>query len=141
MRRRRPSGPCSSSIGSGFRANSPPRSAILESLPDYSPPEGSTPAKVELSGRWDPATSQAELTWSAVKDRAVTRLELRRSIGPDYDPEDESVIATSAPDDPRVWTGEIGPPEPGTAASFKIYTLTARGHEHGSNPVTVTRPF
>ncbi len=118
----------------------PEGSAILASLPDYSPRPGATPDAVELSGTYDVAESRAELAWTEVTDETVTVLELRASAGPDYDEEDESVIATFAPDAPRNWAGTFGLGVPGATATFKLYAITAEGNQRGSNPVTVTRP-
>ena len=44
------------------------------------------------------------------------------------------------PTAPRVWTGCFGLLVPGSAASFKLSSITAEGNERGSNAVTVTRP-
>ena len=116
-------------------------SAILEGLPAYSPPDnGPAPEPVALSGTYDAADAQAELAWSPVTDENVTGLELRATVGPEYEAEDEEIIATFAPDAPPSWAGTYGLLVPGSATSFKLYTLTATGRERGSNPVTVTRP-
>jgi hypothetical protein len=117
-------------------------SAIHSTLPAYSPADtGRTPDAVTLSGGYDPAESRAELAWSEVTDEDVTELELRATAGPEYEAEDESTVATFAPDAPREWAGLFGLHQPGTAATFKLYALTATGRERGSNPVTVTRPL
>lgn len=105
------------------------------------PAPGSTPDAVQLSGAFNPGTGDADLAWSEVTDPRVTHLELRGTVGPEYDPEDETIIATVAVTDPRVWTGSFGLLVPGSAASFKIYTITAHGNERGSNAVTLTRPL
>jgi hypothetical protein len=115
-------------------------SAVVASLPAYSPPEGATPDAVELAGTYDAATDMADLAWSEVTDPTVTELELRATAGPEYDDEDETILATFAPGDPRVWTGNFGLLVPGAAASYKLYSITADGNERGSNAVTVTRP-
>lgn len=115
-------------------------SAILETLPRLSPLPGSTPDAVELSGTYDTATGKSALAWSEVLDASVTELELRATAGPEFDPEDETILATFSPSDPRVWTGSFGLLVPGSAASFKLYSITAGGNEHGSNAVTVNRP-
>ncbi len=115
-------------------------SAILESLPRLSPLPGSTPDAVELSGTYDAATGNSQLAWSEVTDDNVTELQLRATAGPEFDPDDESILATLAPSDPRTWTGSLGFLVPGSAASFKLYSLTAEGNERGSNAVTITRP-
>lgn len=118
----------------------PEGSAILETLPRLTPPAGSTPDAVVLSGTWNPATTQADLTWSEVTDESVTTLQLRATAGPEYDAEDESVVASfPAGTTPPAWSGLWGLAAPGTATTFKLYSLTAEGNEHGSNAVTVTR--
>jgi hypothetical protein len=124
-------------IPSEFEAGS----VLLASLPAYSPPEGATPDAVQLSGTYDAATQKADLAWSEVTDESVTELELRGTVGPEYDAEDESIIATFAPTDPRTWTGDFGLLVAGSASSFKIFAKTAEGNERGSNAVTVTRPL
>ena len=116
-------------------------SAILEGLPAYSPPDsGPAPTPAALSGTYDAAEARAELAWTPVTDPNVTELELRATVGPEYDPEDETILATLAPDAPPAWTGTYGLLVPGSATSFKLYSLTAAGRERGSNAVTVTRP-
>ena len=115
-------------------------SAILATLPRLSPLPGSTPDAVELSGSYDAAEQKSDLAWSEVTDESVTELELRATAGPEYDPEDETILATIAPSAPRVWTGSFGLLVPGSAASFKLYPITAEGNERGSNAVAVTRP-
>ncbi len=115
-------------------------SAILETLPRLTPLPGSTPPAVELSGAYDPATTQAILAWSAPTDDSITTLEVRGSVGPDYEPEDDVLLATLPATGPHTWTGPFGLDLPGTAVAFKVYTLTAEGNEKGSNAVTVERP-
>lgn len=39
------------------------------------------------------------------------------------------------------WTRSLDLSLLGTAATFKLYSLTAEGNEKGSNPVTLTRLF
>lgn len=119
-----------------FAADSP----ILATLPRLTPPEGSTPDAVVLSGSWNTTTGQAELVWSPVEDDSVSELELRATAGAEFDAEDESVVATIAPDAPATWSGTWGLLAPGAAASFKVYCITPEGNERGSNAVTVERP-
>lgn len=117
-----------------------PGSAIAETLPRLTPLPGNRPDSVSLSGSYDETTRQADLFWTEVTDKDVSRLEIRGTVGPDYDPDDETVLATFAPGDPRAWSGSFGLLVPGSSATFKIYSLTAGGHERGSNAVTVVRP-
>lgn len=116
-------------------------SATLASLPAYSPSDtGPAPDAVTLSGTYDPAESRAELAWSEVTDEDVTKLQLRATAGPDYEADDETIVATFPAGVPPQWAGTFGLQVPGATATFKLYTLTATGRERGSNPVTVTRP-
>ncbi len=115
-------------------------SAILASLPRLTPAGGKTPDAVQLSGSYDAAMQESDLAWTVVTDPSVTELEIRGTAGPEYDPEDESVLASFAPGAPRLWSGTFGLLVPGGSASFKIYSITAEGNERGSNAVTITRP-
>ena len=115
-------------------------SAILETLPRLTPLPGHTPDPVALSAAWNATTSQANLSWTETTDSAVATVEVRASVGPDYDPEDETVLVTQAPSAPRTWAGDFGLAVPGAAATYKVYLLTAEGNERGSNAATVQRP-
>ena len=123
-------------VPSEFAEGSP----LLATLPRLSPPRGSTPDAVELSGSYDAERGDISLEWTAVEDKRVARLELRATAGPEYDPKDETVLAEFPPDAPREWRGSFGAATPGAAVSFKLYSLTEEGHERGSKAVTVTRP-
>ena len=117
------------------------RSAIRETLPEYSPPhKGPLPEAVSLSGTYDATENRAEFAWSPVTDGKVKEVQVRASVGPEYEVQDETILATFAPDAPGVWAGTYGLLIPGSASSFKVYTVTAAGRERGSNAVTVTRP-
>ena len=116
-------------------------SAIYEGLPAYSPPDsGPAPEPVALSGTYDAAEARAELAWTPVTDADVAELQLRATAGPEYDPEDETILATLPPEAPPAWTGTFGLLVPGSSTAFKVYAITATGRERGSNAVTVTRP-
>jgi len=115
--------------------------AIYDTLPRLTPLPGATPDAVELSGAYGPGEAESTLEWSAVTDASVTSLELRATTGPEFDAEDESLLATFSPADPRTWTGTFGLGVPGAMASFKMFSLTAEGNEHGSNKATVQRPY
>lgn len=93
-----------------------------------------------VSGAWNAGTAQSHLSWTEITDSAVVAVEVRACEGPAYDEEDETVLASQAPSAPRAWAGDFGLGGPGAAASFKVYLLTAQGHERGSNAVTVERP-
>jgi hypothetical protein len=115
-------------------------SAILATLPRLSPVPGSTPDAVQLSGSYNATTQKAELAWTPPADESVTSLQLRASAGPDYDAEDETILATFPATGPHAWTGTFALATPGSAAAFRIFSITAEGNEKGSNAVTITRP-
>ena len=117
-----------------------PGSAIFETLPRLSPLPGSTPDPVQLAGSYHVPTQQALLTWDAPADPSVVKLEVRGNVGPEFEAEDEILLATVLPAGPHTWTGPLGLDTPGTAVSFKVFTLTAEGNQRGSNEVTITRP-
>jgi hypothetical protein len=118
----------------------PEDSAILETLPRLTPLPGSTPPAVQLTATLDTATNQALLTWTPPESDTITTLQVRGSIGPEFDAEDDVLLATLPATGPHTWTGPFGLNAPGTAVAFKVYTLTAEGNEKGSNAAIVTRP-
>ncbi len=73
-------------------------------------------------------------------DGNVTELQLRATVGPEYDAADETILTTLPAAAPPAWAGTFGLLVPGSATAFKLYTLTATVRERGSNAVTVTRP-
>ena len=115
-------------------------SPILATLPRYSPLPGHTPEPVVASGLYDPGTETANLSWTQSTDSALTQYEVRGVAGPDYDADDESVVANIAPGAARVWAGNFALGAPGTSASFRIYVMTDTGNERASNTVTLSRP-
>ena len=70
----------------------------------------------------------------------LLRYEIRFCAGPNYSSENESVIGTVLPADPREFLTDAGLTTPGSKSSFKVYVITSTGNEKGSNTVTVTRP-
>ncbi len=124
-------------IASDFK----PGSAIFETLPRLTPLPGSTPDAVVLSGSHGPGASESTLAWTEVTDSRVVALELRATAGPEFDAEDESLLATFSPDDPREWTGTFGLGVPGAMVSYKMFAITAEGNERGSNTAVVQRPY
>ena len=117
----------------------PEGSALLETMPRLSPLPGSTPDAVVLDGSWNTGTEQVDLAWSEVTDESVQSLQIRASIGPEFEDSDAAVLGTFAPDDPRTFSTSYGFTTPGTAVSFKIYSMTAEGNERGSEAVAVTK--
>lgn len=124
-------------IPSEFPADHP----LMDTLPRLSPAETAhDPVPVQANGLWNPGTQTAELNWTASSDPDLARYEVRAVAGPDYEEDDETIVATLPPGATRVWTGDYSLSTPGSAASFRVYVVLTTGHEKGSNPVTVLRP-
>lgn len=117
-----------------------PLDALVASLPKLTPDPGSTPAAVTATAVWEVATQQAKITFTASTDPNLDHYELRMSPGPTYSTENETVIASLSPADPREFFTDAGLMSSGDVASFKVYVVTTTGNEAGSNAVTVTRP-
>jgi len=114
--------------------------AILDSLPALTPQPGATPAGVTANGEWVAAQLMAKITHSAPSSADVVQLQLRVSSGPDYSTDDEVVVATHTPSDPREFLTAAALSAAGNIAGFKVYEITATGNEKGSNTVIITRP-
>ena len=82
----------------------------------------------------------AKVLWSESTDANLLHYEIRFCAGPNYSAENESVIGTVLPADPREFLSDAGLTNPGSTASFKVYVVTTTGNEKGSNTVVVTRP-
>ena len=121
-------------------AEFPEGSAILTTLPRLSPTQGSTPDPVVASGVYNAATLSADLSWTASTDADLAAYEVRGVAGPEYDAEDETVLASILPGSPRTLSTDFALGIPGGSATYKVYVTTTTGHERGSNAVTVTRP-
>lgn len=116
-------------------------SAIFETLPRLSPLPGSTPDAVVANGVYNADTNEADLTWTENPVPNIASYQVRAVAGPEYEADDEEILATIPASGPRAYSTGYALLAPGTAASFKIYAITTEGNERGSNPVTVTRPF
>ena len=93
-----------------------------------------------LTVTWDEATQQAHLTWTESDDPNLSHYSIRFCPGPNYSTDDESVIGTVLPGEPREFFTTAGLASPGSTASFKVYVVLTTGNEKGSNTVTITRP-
>jgi hypothetical protein len=114
--------------------------AIVESLPRLSPEPGSTPDAVTANGAWDVPQLKAKLTWTLSLEANLLRYEIRFCAGPNYSTENESVLGSVLPGDPREFFSDSGLAASGNVVSFKVYVITTTGNEKGSNTVVVTRP-
>lgn len=117
-----------------------PTDPLVLNLPRLSPLGGSTPAQVTATGVWNSATAQARITWTESTAASLAQYEIRFCPGPDYSTDDETVVGSVDPTEPREFLTLAGLPNPGSIASYKVYVITTEGNESGSSAVSVTRP-
>lgn len=118
----------------------PPGSALVTSLPLLTPLPGSTPQPPALAGAWNAATGVADLTGTASTSASVVRHQLRGCPSEDYSTDDEAVVATLEGAVPLVFHTTFGLTVAGELASFRLYAMTADGHEAGSDTAVIARP-
>ena len=116
-------------------------SAILDTLPLLTPVAGSTPQAPGLAGGWSVVNNRGEFNGTPSPTAAVTKNQLRACVGPDYNENTENVVATLDAGEPIVFTTTWGLTTPGAVASYRLYAMTADGHERGSAAVVITRPL
>lgn len=109
------------------------------SLPDLSPAPGATPDPVTLSGAWNAATSEADLSWTTSTDPNLDEYEVRMSPGATYDAASATVIANVPTGTTTLNTTE-GLAISSDVASFKVFVKLTTGNQSGSNTKTITRP-
>ena len=115
-----------------------PNDPLTLSLPVVTPPPGSTPAAVNLSGVWNPATSKGDLSWSESTNPNLDHYSVRTAPIP-YKAADESVVA-EVPAGTLTYSTDSGLLAPGSVAQFKVYVVLTTGNEKGSNTVSITHP-
>lgn len=120
-----------------FKENDP----IVLALPRLTPLPGSTPQAVNVTGQWDEESGQAKIVWDESTNANLKEYEIRYVPGPEYETEDELVLATFSPGSPREFLTLQGFTQPGLTTSFKVYVITDTGNEKGSNAVSVSRPL
>lgn len=118
----------------------PEGSSIIETLPRLTPLPGSTPDPVNASAVWDEAEAKARITWEASDNSNLQEYEVRYTPGEEYDEDDETVVATILPSDPRELLTDAGLTQPGAFSTFKVYVLLTTGNERGSATMVVERP-
>lgn len=111
---------------------------LILSLPRVTPPPGSTPKGVFLSGAWNPATNMADFGWDASTNPNLKNYQLRAS-DPPYNTDDEVPVAT-IPKTETTFSTDDGLEVSGAVKAFKLYVVTEDDNEKGSNTVTITRP-
>lgn len=117
----------------------PKNSPLRATLPRLTPPAGSTPKAVVVSGTWDFQILQARLTWAAATGKDLDKLQVRGCAGPTYKAEDEEIIADldiTATHFETDWALTA----PGSFACFKVYVMTTTGNENGGKAVKIVRP-
>lgn len=123
----------------GVAAALPAGHALSGTIPALTPPPGSTPDPVNLSGNWNAGTTLADLLWSASLDPDLDHYALRYHPGPRYKAADEQPVAL-IPAGTEAISTLFGLFAPGSVAWYKIYVVLTTGNEKGSNAVKVTRP-
>ncbi len=116
-----------------------PLHPFTTTLPDLTPPPGSTPAAVPLSGGWNATTGQAEFSWPASTEPNIVEFELRVSLGSTYDAGTATVVGNATPGTLSMNT-TAGLAASGDVASFKLFVILSTGNAAGSNTITITRP-
>ena len=117
----------------------PAGDALLDTLPAYSTEGSRTPEATVLSGAWNAATTQADLTSTISDDSDLAEYELRYCAGADYDTELESVAGNVPAGQSPVFHTTKGLTTAGSTASFRVYVRLSSGGEKGSNTVVVAR--
>ena len=116
-----------------------PTNPLTLSLPDLTPPPGSTPSAVVLTGGWNAGLGQAVFNWNASTAATLAGYQLRMSPGATYDAATATVVGNLPPGTTTISTAE-GLAASGDVASFKLFVQLTTGNESGSNTVTITRP-
>jgi hypothetical protein len=112
---------------------------LVASLPALTPPAGSTPDPVAVSGLWNAATLMGDLTWTPSAEADLDFYSVRTAPGPTYKNDEESVVA-SVPAGTTTFSTAVGLAAPGASALFKVYVVVTTGNERGSAVVKITRP-
>jgi hypothetical protein len=114
--------------------------ALVDSLPVLTPTDSHTPAPVAAAAVWDAAAQKAKITWEASPEATLAEYQVRGVPGDAFDPDDEVVLATIAPDGAREFLTDFALGAPEVTAAFKVYVVLTTGNERGSEVLLVTRP-
>lgn len=112
---------------------------LILSLPKVTPPAGSTPKAVVLSGVWNAGTSMADLSWGASDNANLKEYQIRACDPPKYKTSDEEPVATIAKTS-TTFSTNFGLGVSGATKIFKVYVVTEDDNEKGSNAVKIVRP-
>jgi hypothetical protein len=116
-----------------------PGHALLESLPLLNPDTSKNPDAPEATGAWNAATEKADLSGTPSTSATVVRHEVRYSPEPEYNPENEIVLATIPTGQPLTYSTDIGLGIVGDVSRFQVVAVTGDGHEGRSPVVAVER--
>jgi hypothetical protein len=114
--------------------------ALVATLPALTPPDGHTPEPVAVEAVWDAPAAKARVTWEESSEPTLARYEVRGDAGEEYETEDEVVLGTVLPGEPRELLTAFALGSPGLTCGYKVYVVLETGNERGSDPVYVTRP-
>ncbi len=117
-----------------------PANPLVLTIPIIWPDAGRTPAPVTATATYDALTQESVIGFTESPEPALASYQIRGVPGPEYNGDDESVLATIPKGAPRTFRTAYSLAAPGTAASFKVYVILNTGNEAGSNAVTVERP-
>jgi len=118
-------------VQSKYAAGSP----LLLSLPALTPPPGSTPDPVVLSGGI--SGDLITLNWTAPTGSNLKHISIRACDPPRYNSANEAVVAT-VPIGTNTWTNNTLLTVSGSVKYFKAYVVTMDDNEKGSNSLKVT---
>ena len=81
-------------------------------------------------------SNQAKVLHSLSPDTDIVRYELRQCPPPDYEGDDETIVANA----PAEFLTNFGLLAPGDRSLFRVYTINADDRGKGSNVVDITWP-
>ncbi len=116
-----------------------PNHPLTQTLPVLFAAAGSTPNAENLTGQWNPVTSQADFNWTPSTNPNLDSYQMRMCRSSTYDAATATVIGNFPPGTTSFSTIE-GLENPGDVASYKLFVILTTGNEAGSNTVTITRP-
>jgi hypothetical protein len=115
-------------------------SPLVLTIPLLYPTSGHTPEPVTAAASYDAAAHEAVITFTESTEENLESYQVRGVPGPDYDGDDEVVVATIPKGAARELRTDYSLSGSGMQASFKVYVVLTTGNEAGSNVVTVERP-
>jgi hypothetical protein len=117
----------------------PAGSALLQTVPKLSPPPGTTPPGLEVTGIWNPPTGNAQFSWPASTFPEIDKIQVRGCTGGTWK-NGEEVLVDDLPATATNYQTTWGLTVPGAIATFKFFVMTTTGNENGGKAVKITRP-